>query len=523
MAAPRAARPPCVADDAAWQALVDAVAAQPALPPVPWRVHTRLTSALAQASCAREGALVLAHDALVLPWRAADGAWHNLPQAPGRPAVVKRFLCAPSLAAWRAYEAKLPPAARIFYEVLRTRSPVRYWLDLDLTLTEALFERLGPETPARCCEALARALEPHAVRAIERLFDVEPGELLAVSVDGNGGTDVDWSAGATPRVSLHIVVTGARLPDNEHAAAAVRLEVLSRLRSAADGGEADAAAVLARCVDVSTAVDRINTRNRLRRLTGHTKLGQHRHSAPLPRFAHLPAEAFFVAGGTERVLTWRGGAPLRALSPPAMRERALPAASAASRAPAAVEDAIRLELRALSLGATVTVASLLPPSAKFPCWTAFTTCGTCPWRAQDSPTSGRAPGPAHRSSRVFVAFHRDRIELGCTAPRHAQRITLAYAQPAATPRALFPDAAADVAAQLETLSLARSAAPPHAPLDSRAEDKENWQQFMDAHLADVFTPSFCGGARTSSRTEAPDDAAPTLATAADLLQSGGCE
>jgi hypothetical protein len=125
---------------------------------------------------------------------------------------------------------------------------------------------------------------------------------------------------------------------------------------------------------------------------------------------------------------------------------------------------------------------MLPPTPKFPCWTAFTTCRTCPWRAHDSPDGGRVAGPVHRSSRLFVAFYRDRVELGCTAPRHAQRAARPYAH-AASQRALFPaatDLADCMAAQMEI----------SPPRDELQQQQENVSPFLLAHLDDIFTPCF---------------------------------
>jgi hypothetical protein len=236
------ARPPGVDDATAWRALVEAVRKQPTPPRAPWRTHSRLKDAACEAG---PGALLLAHDRLVLPWQSADGAWRNLPRGAGQPDCVKRFLCVPSLAAWLAYEAHLSPACRCFYEVLREATPVRYWLDLDLPLSDALQARLGG-TPDCCRAALACMLEVLVVDAVCRVTDAAPGELRVVVVDGDGSAE---GRAPTQRVSLHVLCTGALLPDNEHAGSAVRLEVMQRIRAAArDDAHAAAAALVQCCV-----------------------------------------------------------------------------------------------------------------------------------------------------------------------------------------------------------------------------------------------------------------------------------
>jgi hypothetical protein len=310
---------------------------------------------------------VLAHDHLVLPWFCiAEGEWRNLPRGPGEPCAVKRFLCVTSLALWLRYEARLSPAARCFYEVLRERTPVRYWLDCDLPLTAELLERMGgpaaaPQdgTPAeRCRDRLAQLLERHVSLALCTVMDAQPGELRVLSVNGDGG------CAATQRISLHVIATGALLPDNEHAAAAVRLAVIDSIRAAARAGDDAVAAALALCTRLETTIDAVNTRNRLRRMTGHTKIGQRRNSAPLPRHASLPVDAFFVSGaaaaGAERVLQWR--APSAHSWPADGRERQplerVPGANVAA-APAA-HAAILAELRAIP---DVRVRSALWPCA----------------------------------------------------------------------------------------------------------------------------------------------------------------
>jgi hypothetical protein len=137
------------------------------------------------------------------------------------------------------------------------------------------------------------------------------------------------------------------------------------------------------------------------------------------------------------------------------------------------------------------VDRVLPPTAKFPCWTAFTTCRACPWRAQDSPDAGRAAGPVHRSARLYVAFYRDRMEVGCTAPRHVQRAARPYVH-AASQQALFPDAAdlvACMAAQMEISPLREA---PKA-------QQENVSPFLLAHIDDIFTPRFSAAASSGQQ------------------------
>ena len=136
---------------------------------------------------------------------------------------------------------------------------------------------------------------------------------------------------------------------------------------------------------------------------------------------------------------------------------------------------------------------VLPPTAKLPCWTAFSTCKACPWRAQDSPESGRAPGPAHRSARLYVSFYRDRLELGCTAPRHAQRAARRYAH-AASQHALFPpqeDPVACLTAQMMEISPLRDEQPPPA---NAAEQENAVSPYLLAHVDDIFTPRFAAPA-----------------------------
>jgi hypothetical protein len=144
----------------------------------------------------------------------------------------------------------------------------------------------------------------------------------------------------------------------------------------------------------------------------------------------------------------------------------------------------------------VTVANVLPPSgAKFLCWTAFTTCRACPWREQDSPAPGRAPGPCHRSARLFVSFFDTHMLLGCTASRHTQRAPRAYAH-AASSRTLFPDAAAcALATQLDSLAVgdAMSDSPMRASGAAPAaehEQQENCSPFLMKHFDEIFTPRF---------------------------------
>ena len=135
---------------------------------------------------------------------------------------------------------------------------------------------------------------------------------------------------------------------------------------------------------------------------------------------------------------------------------------------------------------------ILPPTAKFPCWTAFTTCRSCPWRAQDSPDAGRVAGPVHRSARLYVAFYRDRLELGCTAPRHVQRAARPYAH-AASQRALFSDAADLAACMVAQMEI--------SPLrEAPQEQQENViSPFLLEHIDDIFTPRFCAAASSGQQ------------------------
>jgi hypothetical protein len=460
-----ALRPPGV-DEPAWRALVEAVGkqarahaasarvcgdadAEPAQPSLPyasvWRTHSRLKAALADEPAA---ALVLAHDHLVLPWFCvAEGEWRNLPRGPGVPCAVKRFLAVPSLALWLRYEARLSPAARCFYEVLRERTPVRYWLDCDLPLTAELLERLGVQaaapqdgTPAeRCRDRLAQLLERHVSLALCTVMDAQPVELRVLSVNGDGG------CAATSRISLHVIATGALLPDNEHAAAAVRLAVIDSIRAAARTGDDAVAAALALCTRLETTIDAVNTRNRLRRMTGHTKIGQRRNSAPLPRHASLPVDAFFVsaaaAAGAERVLQWR--APPAHSWPVDGRQRqplqCVPGANVAAAAPAA-HAAILAELRAIP---DVRVRFALRPAvciratdacAALGSWAPLSRWHRCASRAAGFPV-GRpspraAPAPGARRTRPRRAARRGR----CTAPPACTSPSTATASKLAAPR-----------------------------------------------------------------------------------------
>lgn len=472
-------------DDAMWEHLESLVATQPVPPPCSqWRSHSRLASATADGVSA--SSLMLAHDSLVLPWLDGSGVWRNPPAKSGGPCVVKRFLRAPTLAAWRAYEQRLARGQRCFYEVLREGTPCRYWLDFDLNLdSEALLLRLGL-CRGDCADALARLLEQAAVSAVCATFAVQPAELEALSVDGNGASTV-------PRLSLHVIVHGALLPDNEHAAAAVRLAVIAELHSMATRGVPLAAALLEAGIDLASVVDAVNTRNRLRRLTGHTKALQKRWSAPLARhavsFASRPGACYVsgaAAGDTERVLAWRDSL-VRRLQP---RSPLAPRRSGNRGAPCmeALEDAINAELGVMALlgAAPRRAVRVLPPSAQYPCYAAFTDCPTCPWRAQDSPQPGRASGPAHRSARVFITFFAARMEVGCTASRHSGKISLPYALPT-TQEALFP--AQPLHGSMDKLLMS----PPPAeamlispPPTSRAAGSP----FLLQNLADIFSPSF---------------------------------
>jgi hypothetical protein len=142
--------------------------------------------------------------------------------------------------------------------------------------------------------------------------------------------------------------------------------------------------------------------------------------------------------------------------------------------------------------------SLRAPTAKFPCWTAFTDCRRCPWRAQDSPEAGRTPGALHRSARLYVAFFRDCIIVGCTAKRHTQRAPHTYAH-AASPAALFSSthratAVCNLPAQLQRMEV--SPPQPAARAAGPLSGKENsCSPFMVENLDAIFTPRFCGGTR----------------------------
>ena len=350
---PGALLPPGV-DSAEWSALNEAVKKQPAPRGAAslWRTHARLASALSE--CTSAEALVLAHDSLVLPWFcAASGTWRNVPRAAGVPDCVKRFLCAPSLAAFQEYEAALPPKQRHFYECLRERTPVRYWLDLDLTALDALQTQLGLDSASAFRDALACLLERHVIDALLQLFMVERRELQLLLVDGNGDSP------AQKRVSLHAIVHGALLPDNEGAAAAVRLAVIDRIKARGGDGSDPTAAALLRCVQLDAVIDRVNTRNRLRRLTGHTKIGQDRHSKPLTSCEPLPPGAYFVsgaaAGGRERLLSWRASA-LRA---PLAAAPLAPRTHASDNAAVQPHAAAAIEAECLAISQVRFVASLL--------------------------------------------------------------------------------------------------------------------------------------------------------------------
>ena len=267
-----------------------------------------------------------------------------MPLGAGAPCCVKRFLCVPSLEDWLHYERTLPPHSRCFYEVLRERTPVRYWLDLDLPASGALLAQLGVASAHACRDRLAELLQRAALGAVCDVMQAAPAELRARCVDGNGA-----GREACERISLHLLVDGALLPDNEHAAAAVRLAVIDRIRVAARDGDA-AAAALVRCAHIESAIDRVNTKNRLRRLTGHTKLGQARWSHPMQCEEGTPASAFFVSGAAAgagvHVLQWRVAAVCSAPIA-ALRERK--AAAEPADVSADVGATITAELSAIAL------------------------------------------------------------------------------------------------------------------------------------------------------------------------------
>lgn len=105
----------------------------------------------------------------------------------------------------------------------------------------------------------------------------------------------------------------------------------------------------------------------------------------------------------------------------------------------------------------------------------------------------------HRSARLYVVFFRDRLELGCTAPRHAQRAARPYAH-AASQRALFPDAAEQHAAplssdaalgELEAL-LGLTQQMEISPEREAPAQQENVSPFLLAHMGDIFSPRFAG-------------------------------
>jgi len=456
-------RPPGV-DAAAWRALEAAVRTQPSLPPcAALRVKNRLHEAVEVLSApeASPCSLLLAVDRYNLPWRDGNGAWRSLPSASNAepscvPSISKRFVAVSSLQAWLDYEARLPAPSRLFYEVLREGTPCRYWLDLDCPASAALMEVT--------VDALALLLERCIALAMANVLTVDADALSVVTINGNGASQQEKG-----RISLHLIATGALLPNNEHAGAAVRLAVIDNLRRAAEQGDPVACALVCCGLPLQRVVDPVNTKNRLRRLTGHTKIGQNRHSAPLPRHAHLPRSALFVSARVhdEQVLEWRlqpamlHAAQRRPLGSLCANHSAIPCDVEA-------EAAIRAELRCISELKGSQVVSIKPPSGSlYPCWMAFTDCSRCPWREQDTPILGCAPGDTHRSSRLFVTLRADRLEVGCTAARHVQRLRRSHAFPH-TRQILYGE---------PTPSLAEASSPDAV-------------RFVDAHMLDIFSPSF---------------------------------
>ena len=442
-------------DECAWRALASAVSSQPVLPAAPWDTHSRLADAAAEAVDA--SCLLLAFDRLSLPYTTPDGVWRHKPAPDGSPFVYKRFACAPSVAAWRRFEARLSPQQRVFYEVLREATPCRFFADVDLHLAA---DDDAPLLSLQRIAALLRACIPPAIHSLFELSSPsqQAPPVRVVCVDG----------GSSPsRVSLHAIACGCLLPNNEHAGAAVRAALLERIRAAAAAGDATAGA-LSRRADFEKIVDAINTKNRLRRLTGHTKIGQARHSAALaddddveedgssskedvsgkgntapPPKRAKPASppdvgALGFASGAaavdgEPLLTWKEGADAARLPPwlqPAARAGAAPAHPPCNVSPLQLA-ALCAEVDALPelTGAAIEQVKA-PVDGKTPFWTVFTTCRRCPWREGETPPPGRAPGPSHTTSTLRVSLYWNKVAVGCTAKRHDQKLERKYASDA---------------------------------------------------------------------------------------------
>jgi hypothetical protein len=335
-------------------------------------------------------------------------------------------------------------------------------LDFDLRLEgkTQLSDKLAEASPGGA---------PAAARAVyDLLADCIRAALCSLFVAPNGSapsSDVacvfgGGAAAQACKLSLHLI-SAAIIPDNEHAGAAVRVRVLDELRRRAAGGGALACCLCA--ADATKAIDGINTRNRLRRLTGHSKRGEGRWSMPAPWSSHVPPSMLYVcpasSGGgaaSAQTLAWRV-APMGRLLPsspprPASRPRASAAACrrgpeqmlsprryAVSSPTAAELRAIRDEAAAIHELSGARVVRVLPPSADWPSWCAYTDCLRCPLALAQQ-------GAAHRSSVLFLRFTHDRVLLRCASARHkALCDSRPYAHPGSA-ATLFPPTAAAAAA-----------------------------------------------------------------------------
>jgi hypothetical protein len=88
---------------------------------------------------------------------------------------------------------------------------------------------------------------------------------------------------------------------------------------------------------------------------------------------------------------------------------------------------------------------------------------------------------------LYVTFYRNRIEVGCTAARHTQRIPREYTHADAA-GALFPGAC-EVLARLDELMVS----PPRMASSAAPAGQENCSPFMLQNLDEIFTPRHCGG------------------------------
>jgi len=355
-------------------------------------------------------------------------------------------------------------------------------------MTAALAEALSAAAPAGV--ALARALYNSLAgcirAAICALFHAQPQEVAVACVLGGD------SAAMAEKLSLHCI-SSVVLPDNESAAAAVRLRVLAAVRARAAGGDALLAALCSH-THLEKTLDAIHTKNRMRRLTGHTKLGEARNSEVAPWSSHTPVERLYVVPCADepaaQPLQWRLQ-PAARLPPPARAAargtavgRAAPGPELAAASVAAAR-AIAAEMAAIPCLAGSTCVRLLPPSADWTGWAAYTDCHRCPSDAS-----------VHRASVAFLRLLPDRIILRCSSPRHAGwSETRDYAVPGSA-AALFSQ-------------LLSPPPPPAAAASSsgrRKRKRKSAALFSPDALASIFSPQWAGEAPPAPPTTAAPDA-----------------